>query len=214
MTAPPAAGDALPSITLAPVSAATTALDGAASSSAGGASWMRRPAVDHADAPGERGRVLERVGDQQGGEPEAGEQRAELVPDLAAGDRVQRGERLVEQQHPRLAGERARQRHALTLAARQLGRPRRSQVRDPDALEQIGAVAPAGEADVPGDGQVREQPVVLGDVADAALLGREVGRRALRRTTTRRRARCARPGAARARRRRGAAMSCRHPRAR
>lgn len=48
-------------------------------------------------------------------------------------------------------------------------------MRDPDALEQIGAVAPAGEADVPGDGQVREQPVILGDVADAALLRREVG---------------------------------------
>ena len=45
---------------------------------------------------------------------------------------------------------------------------------DADALQQVRAIAPRREADVARDGQVWEQPVVLGDVADAALLRREV----------------------------------------
>jgi hypothetical protein len=45
---------------------------------------------------------------------------------------------------------------------------------DPHALQQVQSLAPGGEADVPGDGQMREQPIVLRDVADAALLGHEV----------------------------------------
>ncbi len=44
----------------------------------------------------------------------------------------------------------------------------------PEALEQVGAVAPGGEPDVPGDGEVREQPVILWQVSDAASLGAEV----------------------------------------
>ncbi len=41
---------------------------------------------------------------------------------LRAHLRVERAERLVEQQHPRLDRERARQRHALALTAGELGR--------------------------------------------------------------------------------------------
>jgi hypothetical protein len=45
---------------------------------------------------------------------------------------------------------------------------------DADAFQQVGAIAPGGEAHVAGCGQMREQAVVLGHVADAALLGGEV----------------------------------------
>ena len=75
-----------------------------------------------ADPVGQRGGVLERVGDQQGRERELAEEVGELVADLPAGDRVERAERLVEQQHARVAGERARERDALALAAGQLCR--------------------------------------------------------------------------------------------
>ena len=47
-------------------------------------------------------------------------------------------------------------------------------MRDPEALEQVRPVALAGEADVRGDAEVREQPVVLRQVADAPSLRAEV----------------------------------------
>ena len=43
-------------------------------------------------------------------------------------------------------------------------------MRDPEALQQIRTVALARKAYVPGDGQVRKEAVVLGEVADAAPL--------------------------------------------
>ena len=50
-------------------------------------------------------------------------QRLELALHLLAQLQVERAQRLVEQQHLRLVDQRARQRHALALAARQLRRP-------------------------------------------------------------------------------------------
>jgi len=47
-------------------------------------------------------------------------------------------------------------------------------VRDPEAPEQVGPVALAGEAHVGRDGQVRKQAVILRQVADAPALGAEV----------------------------------------
>ena len=54
---------------------------------------------------------------------QAAAQRDERVLQLGARDRVERAERLVEQNHRRLGRERARDRHALPLAAGQLARP-------------------------------------------------------------------------------------------
>ena len=48
---------------------------------------------------------------------------------------VERRERLVEQQDLRVARERAGERDALALAARELAGPRVGEVRDPEALE-------------------------------------------------------------------------------
>ena len=125
------------------------------------------------------------MGDEQRGELEVGEDVGELVAHLPAGDRVERAERLVEQQHARVACERARERDALALAAGELPGTGGGEVPDPESLEQVGAVALAGEAHVRGDRQVREQPVVLREVADATALGAEVDTAGRRRTTAR-----------------------------
>jgi len=132
---------------------------------------LQEPAlVDHGDTVGEGGRVLEGMRDQQRGELELAEQLGELVAHLPARDRIERAERLVEQQHAGLARERASERDTLSLAARELPGTRAGEVADPEALEQIGALALAGEAHVAGDGEVGEEAVVLRQVADAASL--------------------------------------------
>ena len=94
--------------------------------------------------------------------------------------RVERGERLIEQQQPRLRQQRAAERHALPLTAGELARPPREQrlkteQRD-DLVEADGcgrrARALRAVTQVAADGQVRKQPRILEDVADAAPLGR------------------------------------------
>ncbi len=72
--------------------------------------------VDYPHTLSQGGRVVEGVGDQQSGKPELGENVGEHVAHLPARDRVERAERLVEQQHTGLARESACQRHPLTLA--------------------------------------------------------------------------------------------------
>ena len=56
---------------------------------------------------------------------------------LLAHPRVERAERLVEQQHLRLDGQRAGERHALALAARELRRVALAEVAEADELEQL-----------------------------------------------------------------------------
>ena len=87
----------------------------------------------------------------------------------------------------RIAGphaHRARERHALLLAAGQLVRPALGHLGvQRDELEQLAdarrPIAPArqGEADVAGDRQMREERAVLGHVADVSLVGRHEGLR-------------------------------------
>ena len=60
------------------------------------------------------------------GQPEALLQRADLLAHRAAQPRIEVAERLVEEQHRRLEHERARHRHALLQAARQLTRQTRA----------------------------------------------------------------------------------------
>jgi hypothetical protein len=75
-----------------------------------------------ADPVGHRQRLLLVVGDEQGGGAEALLQDADLLAQLQAHLGVQGGQRLVEQQHPGLDGQRAGQRDALLLTAGQLVR--------------------------------------------------------------------------------------------
>ena len=109
-------------------------------------------------------------------------QPAQPLAQLGAHLRVERAERLVEQQHRRIDRERPREAHPLALAAGEL---RRVALREPvelDELEQLvhalrdlglGALADLqAEGDVVVDRHVLERGVVLEDEADAALLRR------------------------------------------
>ncbi len=130
--------------------------------------------VDDPQAVAEDARVVEGVGDEQGGQLDGREDLRELVADLAPGDRVKRAERFVEQEHLRVAGQGPGQRRALALASGQLRWMGLGQMGDPQPIEQVGPLAAGGEAHVSRDRQVRKQAVVLGQVADAASLGAHV----------------------------------------
>ena len=109
---------------------------------------------------------------------------ADPAPQLLADLRVERAERLVEQQHARLVSQRACERDALLLAARELARQPLIVAFERDEPEQLGAPAPAvraphaasaqRELDVVGHRHVAEQRVVLEDEADLALARADV----------------------------------------
>ena len=69
-------------------------------------------------------------------------QAAQPVPQVGAHLGVERTERLVEQQHLRVDGERAGERHPLALAAGQLRRVAVLEPVEPDDLEQLVDLAP------------------------------------------------------------------------
>ena len=119
------------------------------------------------------------------GRPQIGKQLRELAADDAAGVGVERGERLVEQEHGRVTGECAGERDPLTLATRQLARSRGGQVGDPEALEQLVDPLPPAEADVAAHVEMREERVLLEDEPDRATLGRKVDPGARCRATSR-----------------------------
>ena len=90
---------------------------------------LAQPAVDeHADRSGESDGVLVVVRDDQRRQREPGQQLLQLDPHARLGVGVERGQRLVQKQDAGLPRERARERHALSLAARELTRPRLRQV--------------------------------------------------------------------------------------
>ena len=88
--------------------------------SAGVATCARRAAVHHADAVGERHRLLLVVRDDDEGQPEIFLQLHQFEARVLAQLAVERRQRLVEQQHARPLGQRARQRNALALTAGEL----------------------------------------------------------------------------------------------
>ena len=114
------------------------------------------------------------------GDPELALDRPDLLaqgdPDLG----VEGRQRLVEEQDLRLDRERPGERDALLLAARQLARVAVALVGQVDQLEQLAdpladlVLRPLAdlqaEADVVGDGHVREQRVRLEDHPDVALV--------------------------------------------
>ena len=78
--------------------------------------------VHHGDDVGDVADDREVVGDQQQAEREVAREVDEQVRDLCLGGCVERGERLVEDEHGRVGGERARDRDPLPLAAAELVR--------------------------------------------------------------------------------------------
>ena len=75
---------------------------------------------DDAHVVGDRHRVLVVVGDDQRWQVELAQQLRELAAHRCLGVGVERGERLVQQQHSRVAGERAGERDALAFPAGEL----------------------------------------------------------------------------------------------
>ena len=78
------------------------------------------PVVHHDDPVGDRQRLLLVVGDENGGDAELLLQRANVLAQARADLRVERRQRLVEQQDLRARRERAGERDALLLAAGKL----------------------------------------------------------------------------------------------
>ena len=141
-----------------------------------------RPLVEHGDAVGDVERLLLVVGDEHGRHVHLVVQPAQPVPQVGAHLGVEGAERLVEQQHLRVDGERAGERHPLPLAAGELGRVAVLEAVQADDLEQLvdlardlglGALADRqAEGDVVAHRHVLERGVVLEDEADAAPLRR------------------------------------------
>ena len=139
--------------------------------------------MEHRDPVAEVEGLLLLVGDEHGGDAHPPDRRPELAAGALAQGGIEVRERLVEQQHARLGGQGAGERHPLLLAARDLphppvrearrGRPGRAP-RPPGGPSPPRLFA-AGEAegDVLAHGQVGEEGVVLEDHAEVAALGRE-----------------------------------------
>ena len=120
--------------------------------------------VHHHDAVGDLERLVLVVGDEHAGDVHLVVQPAQPAAQLLAHLRVERAERLVEQQHPRLDGERARQRDALALAAGEL---RGIAVAEPVELHQREQlVRPAPDRRVVGPRRARPHAQAEGDVLE------------------------------------------------
>ena len=134
------------------------------------------PVHDHPDPVGQRGRVAEVVGDDERGQRQSAEDVLKLAAHDRARVRVERRQRLVEQQDLRIARQGARDGHALALAARQRPGALAREMADAQALQERAdvRVARAAEGDVGAHRHVREQGVLLEDEAHRAALGRQV----------------------------------------
>ena len=142
-----------------------------------------RALVHHHDAVGHRQRFFLVVRDHDGGHADLLLQAADLAAQAHALERIERRQRLVEQQQTGRRGERARERDALLLAARELARVLRLAAGQADQLEQLGdprldlaaRLPPVDQAvaDVVGDGEVGKQRVRLEHDAVVALRRRQ-----------------------------------------
>ena len=181
---------------------------------------LREPAaVHHRDAVGDGHRLLLVVGDDDEGDAEPALQFHQLELRLLAQLLVERGQRLVEQQHARALGQRAGERDALALAAGELvglRRPKPSSLTSASiSVDARGDLARCGslscrrpKRDVALDRQMRKQRVALEHHVDRPPVRRHARR------CPRRRAGCGLRSASRSRRACAAAWSCRSRRAR
>ena len=148
------------------------------------ADFLQPAAIHHADAIGHAEGFFLIVRDDDRRDSDRTLNLADGAPQLVANLRVERAERLVEQQHARLVRERASDCDALLLTARKLARQPFVVTLERHEPQQLVATAAAirgthatraqRELDVVGHGHVPEQRVVLEYEADLALLGTEV----------------------------------------
>ena len=106
--------------------------------------------LHHHHEIGERDRLELGVGDVNEGDAELALHPPQLLPHLHAELLVERGQRLVEQQHARLGDGGARQRHALLLAAGELRRQAVGELGQPHLFDhRVGGLAALGLFDMP-----------------------------------------------------------------
>ena len=123
----------------------------------------------------EAGHLLQRMAHEQDRDAGLVAEPVEIGEDLGLAGLVQGGQRLVQQQQARAGQQRPADRHALPLAAREHAGPPlqqradAQQARPPRRGCRAAAVAgePAAVEQVATHGEVREQPGVLEDIADA-----------------------------------------------
>ena len=143
------------------------------------------PAVHDRDPVGHLEGLLLVVGHEHAGHVDLVVQPAEPLAQLLAHLRVERAEGLVEEKDARLRGQRARQRHALALPARELRGEGPLQPFQLDQGEELlhalpsARLRPAAHAEPEGDvvehAHVPEERVVLEDEADVALAHADLG---------------------------------------
>ena len=178
---------------------------------------QRAAAVQDRDAVGQRRRLVEIVRDQHDRHRERAAQRGQLAIELVPRHAVDGGERFVEQQHLRVARERAGDRDALLLAAGQRRRPPRLEARP--GAPAPAARAPARRAPPAADARARRSRCAArtgaGTARSAGTRGRPSAaaafsaRRSPGRTRHRRRTRPGPPAGARDRRSHAAPSTCR-----
>ena len=146
-----------------------------------------RALVHDGDAIGDFERLFLIVRDENAGDVHFVVQLPQPAAQLLAHFGVERAERLVQQQHARLDGQRASQRDALALAAGELRREAPSLILQLDQVEQLVNLLAdlriarrrtlarphaQAEGDVFEDRHVPEERVMLEDESDVALAGR------------------------------------------
>lgn len=168
-----------------PTNSATNGVAGRSYNSAGAAHCSSLPAVQDGDPVGHRQRLHLVVGDEHGGDAEGQLEPADLLAQVRPHLGVQRGERLVEQEHARAQCQGAGERDALLLAAGHLVRVAVAVVGEPHQVQEFGGPLAAlgradlahaqAEGDVVARAQVREEAVRLEDHPGVAAVGRDPG---------------------------------------
>jgi hypothetical protein len=143
---------------------------------------QQAPGTHHGDAIRQRHRLDVIVRDVHRSRTEAPDELADLETDVSAKRRVQARQRLVEQEHARLADDGAPHRDALAFTTRQLGRP---PIEEPLDAEHRGRLVHHARSGFTGHvahperkfhdftrRHVRVERVALEDHRDVALLGR------------------------------------------
>ena len=136
------------------------------------------PRGHEGDGAAEERRLADVVGHQHDGLAEGREEPAELALELRPDDRIERAERLVEEEHGRIEHERPHEPDALALPAAELARiEAQAVVVEPHHRSQLGralasprrrpAVRFGGKRHVLIGGEMRVEPAVLHDVAHA-----------------------------------------------
>src|SRR6185437_816413 len=139
-------------------------------------------AVEQDRGIGEPRDLRNRVGDVDDRNTKRGAQTLDVIEDLAPAREVERRQRLVHQQDPRLREERAADRDALALAAGKRRRPpaqHRLQTEKLDHLRRlddalVGGTQPQAVMQIGADVEMRKEQRILENVADTALVDSDV----------------------------------------